>query len=289
MSKLTRFDHVVLAVRDIDTAIAAFTAAGFSVSRGGKHTGRGTCNAIIRFGLDYLELLSVYDDDAAVAAGKNGEYLVPFLKEHDGGLLGFAMATDSIEDLAEQFSRVKLDALGPFRVSRALPDGNTFDWRLLVIGGGGFRKTWPTIIQWDTSDADRLRVEPALPQSNGVTRVRGVKLVVPNLDAARSLYEEKIGLSEGKASHCEAFNAKTIRYTVGDFSVEIMEPQAEGVLKDALEGHGTGLFQVDLETSSIASALELLDDAERTPEDPQGILLPTELTLGSRLALFPAN
>ncbi len=56
-----RFDHAVIAVQDLDAAMAAYRDLGFAVTPGGKHTGRGTHNAIIRFGLDYLELLAVYD------------------------------------------------------------------------------------------------------------------------------------------------------------------------------------------------------------------------------------
>ncbi|SRR6266566_4137266 len=58
---ITRFDHTVIAVRDLDAAISTYQALGFDVSPGGRHTGLGTSNAIIRFGLDYLELLSVSD------------------------------------------------------------------------------------------------------------------------------------------------------------------------------------------------------------------------------------
>ena len=53
----SRFDHLVIAVRDLDAAIARYQHLGFEVTPGGKHTGRGTYNALIRFGLDYIELI----------------------------------------------------------------------------------------------------------------------------------------------------------------------------------------------------------------------------------------
>ncbi len=58
---ITRLDHVVLAVADLEAAVERFRTLGFSVMRGGEHPGFGTENAIIRFGLDYLELLHVRD------------------------------------------------------------------------------------------------------------------------------------------------------------------------------------------------------------------------------------
>lgn len=281
----TRFDHVVLGVRDLADATAAFSAAGFSVSQGGRHTGRGTCNAIVKFGLDYLELLSVYDVDEAIAAGLNGQFLVPFIARRPGGLLGYALATDRIDDLAEQFERTSLEAKGPFPVKRVLPDGGRFDWRLLVPGGGSFRKPWPTVIQWDTSDAERLRAEPPLTHRNGAVRVRGISLVVPDLEGSRLLYEKQLGLRDGVASHSEAFNATQVRYSIGDFTIDVRQPLGAGPLQEALDRDGVGLFQTDLTTTDPGWARSL-PGAETAPESSAGVLLPLELTMGARIALF---
>ena len=55
---ITRFDHAVIAVADLERAIEAYSALGFDVSPGGRHEHRGTHNALIRFGgVDYVELL----------------------------------------------------------------------------------------------------------------------------------------------------------------------------------------------------------------------------------------
>ena len=40
-------DHVVIAVADLDRAIADFDALGFTVVRGGSHPGLGTHNALL--------------------------------------------------------------------------------------------------------------------------------------------------------------------------------------------------------------------------------------------------
>jgi hypothetical protein len=63
---ITRFDHLVIGVRDLHMASDAFRRLGFDVRPGGNHTRLGTHNALIRFGLDYLELLAIHD--AAEAA-----------------------------------------------------------------------------------------------------------------------------------------------------------------------------------------------------------------------------
>ena len=60
---LTRIDHVMICVADLDRGIDAYTQLGFNVHPGGVHTGRGTHNAIAFFEDDYLELLSIRDKD----------------------------------------------------------------------------------------------------------------------------------------------------------------------------------------------------------------------------------
>jgi len=76
---LTRIDHVVICVSDLEHGIDAYTRLGFNVYPGGGHPGRGTHNAIAFHEEDYLELMSVRDRQEYVAAAGASE----------GGLLEF--------------------------------------------------------------------------------------------------------------------------------------------------------------------------------------------------------
>ncbi len=52
-------DHVVIAILDLEAAIADYTALGFQVLRGGDHPGRPTHNALVVFADgSYLELIA---------------------------------------------------------------------------------------------------------------------------------------------------------------------------------------------------------------------------------------
>ena len=64
---LTRIDHVMICVRDLDRAVEAYTRIGFDVHAGGVHPGRGTKNAIAFNEADYLELLALRDPAATAA------------------------------------------------------------------------------------------------------------------------------------------------------------------------------------------------------------------------------
>jgi hypothetical protein len=60
------FDHVQIAVEDLDAAIDRFAREyGLLARVGGRHPGRGTGNAIVPLGDSYLELIAVLDDAEA--------------------------------------------------------------------------------------------------------------------------------------------------------------------------------------------------------------------------------
>src|SRR5215207_4000085 len=130
---ITRFDHAVIAVADLERAIEAYRALGFDVSPGGRHENRGTHNALIRFGgADYVELLGVYDRERAVESGLNGRTLAEFVRDRQGGLVGHCYATDDSEAEADRMREAGLEMVGPFEMRRKRPDGRALTWRLLV-------------------------------------------------------------------------------------------------------------------------------------------------------------
>jgi len=186
-----RLDHVVIAVRDLAAATARYRALGFDARPGGRHTGRGTHNAIVRFGLDYLELISVYDEAEARAAGR--AELVDFLREGEG-LVAYALATDDLAAEAERFVRAGLPVIGPFAMERVRPDGTRLSWRLVIPGDSSYRRPWPFFIGWDQSDDERLARDGVAAHPNGAQSVRRVTVGVRDLDAARDLYARVIGL-----------------------------------------------------------------------------------------------
>src|SRR5581483_6158121 len=173
---ISRFDHAVIATRDLAEAIRRYQALGFAVSQGGRHTGRGTENAIVRFGLDYLELIAIYDEAELAGRGLNGQALADFLRQQEGGLVGYALATADIAEDAARFHQTGLAAEGPFAMERLRPDGRRLSWRLLVPGSVPWRRPWPFLIQWDAPDAERLSWEAPGVHPNGAAGVAGISL-----------------------------------------------------------------------------------------------------------------
>ena len=218
-----RLDHIVIAIRDLDQGIARYRELGFDARPGGRHTGRGTHNAIVRFGLDYLELVSVYDEAEARAAGR-GE-LVDFLATREGPT-GYVLATDDIAAEAERIRDGGLSVVGPFAMERLRPDGSRLTWRLVIPGDGADRRPWPIFIQWDQSDAERLARDGATAHPNGARGIRSVTVGVRDLPAARHLYGAVFGLAPAGA---DAFRA-------GNATIELVPASDDGLVAIALTG-----------------------------------------------------
>jgi hypothetical protein len=189
---LARFDHAVIAVREIKSAIATFRRLGFDVRRGGVHPGRGTSNAIIRFGLDYIELLSVVDQAAGEAAGPRIRVLIDHLKLREG-FAGYGFASD---DVGADVARIRAAGLNVevVRLSRTRPDGTTLAWSLAFPEGMPWFKPWPFLIQWDDPDDVRLRLEPPGHHPNGAARAAALSVSAGDATTASRLLADQIGL-----------------------------------------------------------------------------------------------
>ncbi|MGH3144242.1 MAG: VOC family protein [Rubrobacter sp.] len=281
---ITRFDHLVIAVSDLEGAVGAYRSLGFDVSPGGRHEHRGTHNALIRFrGLDYVELLGVYDAETAVQSGLNGRTLADFVgDDRAGGLVGHCYATDDIEREAERARAAGVEMVGPFEMSRARPDGRTLDWRLTVPVDVPWRRRWPFIIQWDDPDEERLAVEGVGTHANGATSVVGVSVAVRDLEEATDLYSvlfESYPHSEDEVHDLSAIRAS---FDVSGFGIDLLAPTGEGPVSEALQRDGEGPFEARIRVADLAAARPVVPGVE---EDESGLRVPAERALGARITL----
>jgi hypothetical protein len=188
-----RFDHAVIAVRDLLVATQQFQRLGFAVQPGGRHSSGGTHNAIVRFGLDYLELMAVVDAEAA-AVDPTASALMQFVQVHEGGLVGFALACDDVERLVEPLRAHH--TLGPIAMSRTRPDGRELAWKLLLPGGMPWCRPWPFLIEWATPDESRLRWDGSVEHPNGARAVVALDLAARDVGTARTLLGADLGLEQ---------------------------------------------------------------------------------------------
>lgn len=211
---LTRFDHAVIAVRDLEAAVGAFGRLGFDVLPGGNHPGMGTANAVIRFGLDYIELLSVVDRSAGERAGPVIQTLIDYLERREG-FVGYGITSDDVDADADRIRSAGLEVL-MMPLSRVHPDGTTLRWMLAVPGRMPWLRPWPFLIQCDQVDDVRLRLEPPREHPNGATRCRRAVVAAAEPQAAESLLAGQIGLRKVGQT-----------FEVDDFTIQVTEGVSE--------------------------------------------------------------
>lgn len=137
-----RFDHVILAVADLDAAGELICAATGLVSvPGGRHKGLGTGNRIIPLGPDYIELMGIVDIDQA-ARSPLGRWVAGRLAIREG-IAAFCLRTESIDAVGRRL-RLKSEPM-----ERTAPDGSSLGWRLAGLEAAMADPCKPFFIQWD--------------------------------------------------------------------------------------------------------------------------------------------
>lgn len=91
---VTGIDHVIVAVRDLDRAVAAYRLLGFTPTDRGRHPALGTHNHLFMFGRDYFELVGVERPTP------DNQRWRDVLADREG-LAGIALATDDAEAATE--------------------------------------------------------------------------------------------------------------------------------------------------------------------------------------------
>jgi catechol 2,3-dioxygenase-like lactoylglutathione lyase family enzyme len=286
-----RFDHAAVAVRDLDAAIRRYDDLGFAVSPGGQHPGQGTRNAIIRFGLDYVELLAVADEAAARAGSLSGPMLADFVRAREG-IAGYALATTTIEQAATRFDRgsgAAVTAEGPFPMQRRRPDGNLLAWRLLVPHGVPWRRPWPFLIQWDTPDEQRLSWERPGTHPNTVTGVAGLTLVVADLARTLDLYERRLEVPLSGQDAVPDLAARRATFLVGTVRIDLLAPAGDGPVQRALADQGEGPYELALGASDLEQARRVLSQAgvacQPVAGNPAALSISPDQACGARLVL----
>lgn len=245
-----RFDHAVIGVRDLEAALLNYRRLGFDAQPGGRHEDGGTQNALIRFGLDYLELLAVYDEAAARAAGR-----VLFVEgdQREAALTGYALATRTLDEDVQRFRGYAAQPSRPRAMGRKRPDGQQLTWRVYAPGGSGmsFRQPWPFLIQWDTPDEQRLNIDRPGLHPNGAIAWRRVAVAVSDLAAAREIYRDQLGLRLLSEESEPAFAAQRATFVLGNSRIDLLAPPGHGPLQRILAQNGEGAYALFLSVRNL--------------------------------------
>ncbi len=177
------FDHVIIAVRDLDAAAARLREAyGIAAVPGGRHPGHGTGNRIAPLGPDYLELMAVVDPEEA-ATSPIGRSVTASTADGDR-LMALCLRTGDIGPVAGRIGDE------PLRMSRALPEGGELSWSLAGIGSALGPERLPFFIEWHTDPSDH----PGRAAASHAIEVGGIAWVELGADGA--VLERHLGLHD---------------------------------------------------------------------------------------------
>lgn len=177
-------DHIVIAVADLDRAMADYRALGFQVLPGGQHPGRTSHNALVVFADGaYLELI-------AWRAPAPEERWYRTLSTHGEGLVDYALLpADTTQALAEAQARGLHTLTGPLDGGRLRPDGAQLRWQTA-------RHATPDVpfLCGDlTPRALRVPEGSVRQHPNGAQGVAEVTVAVHNLDVTLARYRALLG------------------------------------------------------------------------------------------------
>ncbi len=272
----TRFDHAVIAVRDLDAGIKRYQRLGFDVLPGGRHTGRGTHNALFRFGLDYVELLAVYDENEARANNSIGRGITNLLTDQTTSLIGYALATTTIEQDAQRFRGTDAELPRPNAMSRKRPDGQQLSWRTLAPGGVSWGRPWPFLIQWDTPDEQRLQIDLPGTHPNGATHWVQIAIATQDLQNTIDVYQNQLGLELIKRDTDE--DAYHATFSIGNGIIDLFAPNSDGQAQQILSEKGEGPFALTFSVGDLKQTHTFLKERgiKFTAETGKLILDPEE-------------
>ena len=257
---LTRIDHVMICVPDLQRGIDAYTRIGFNIHPGGVHPGRGTHNAIAFLQDDYLELLSVRDqaEHAAAAAGGPDAGLGAFLAA--GG--GFRYVIVQSDDLAADVLAMRQRGVAvsaAMEGGRRTPAGQELRWKLATLGASN---PLPVVfIQHLTPIEERRRQVPgAGDHPNGALRADRVYIAVADIADAARTYSRVLGMPAPPVLRGAVIKADMAVFNLGPTGLTVAQPAEPGPAAEALARRGPGPFQVLYRTRSMGAAARFMAD-----------------------------
>ncbi len=242
-------DHIVIAVTDLDKAVADYTALGFTVLPGGEHP-RGSRNALIVLADGaYLEII-------AFARPVPGFRWWRVLDEAGSGLVDYALLP--ADDLDKDTARIRNAGIaieGPIDGERLQPDGTRIAWR----SSRPPEPDIPFLCEDVTPRALRVPEGAARRHANGVTGIAGVTVAVRDLAASVARYRAVTGLEPLATGAAPGLGFALAQFRLGRQMLSLAQPRGEACegLTRQLGRRGQGAFAL----SFFGSADRCLDRA----------------------------
>jgi len=241
----TGIDHVAIVVHELESAIASYARAGFTVVPGGKHP-IGSHNALIAFADgSYLELIA-------------------FTKRHSGhpwqtalekgsGIVDFCMSTDDLAADIDAIRRAGAEIGDPSPLTRDRPDGYHLSW-VLAIPKPPYNGQLPFLIKDNTPRDERVPRERS--HRNGATGIRTLAIAVDD-PAITSRYYARVLGRPGAPVERPDLESAGVAFKIGPNEVQLLASKTQnGPLAQWIRVHGQSVFEVVLANAAGAMPLD---------------------------------
>jgi Glyoxalase-like domain len=231
-------DHVIIAVGDLDLAVADYQSLGFTVYPGGVHHGGVSHNALVVLADGaYFEIIAY-----RLAAPDNRWWQV--LTTAGEGIVDFAVLPENTERDFQAAQARGLDVEGPMPGGRLRLDGVRLDWQIV-------RPATTDLPFWCGDVTPReLRVpEGAIRlHANGVTGISTVRILVADLAVSIARFRALAGPEAVSVDHgIHRIDLKgTMFELIGPDNDDLrrhLAARGEGVLSLTLRGSTAGAFE----------------------------------------------
>jgi catechol 2,3-dioxygenase-like lactoylglutathione lyase family enzyme len=269
---ITRIDHVMICVPELQRGIEQYRKLGFNMHPGGVHPGKGTHNAIAFLEDDYVELLAIRDpaEQEAATAGRAGwhEGLASFVAAGGGIRYVILQSDDLAADVAAMRSR-GVDVSDATENGRRTPGGEEIKWKFATLGP---RIPLPIFfIEQLTPLAQRRKQVPvAGDHPNGVYTLERAYIVMPDAEAAAAMCAKVLGVPQPPMQKGMVIMSNMAVFQLGPTGLGIVQPYAPGPAADALERRGPGPFQALYRTTSMGAAARWMQ-AQGLPPLARGV------------------
>lgn len=142
-------DHIVYCVTDLNQACQNFCdKTGIMPSEGGRHLDKGTCNALVRIGVEtYLEILAIDINNKNIKS----ERWMGIDKIKENRVTRWAIKSNRISKDADQLNRFNPELGIIEKGKRILRDGSSLEWTLTDPGSSPAISIIPFLLHWGAS------------------------------------------------------------------------------------------------------------------------------------------
>jgi catechol 2,3-dioxygenase-like lactoylglutathione lyase family enzyme len=250
---LVTLDHVVIAVRDLESSTSAYTVLlGRRPSWNGVHPSFGTANTLFRLRNTYLELLA-RDGDGPVSR------IVGERLERDGeGLLALAFGTDDADRCTRVLRDRGLAATDPVEGQGCeSTTGVDRHWRNVMLPESETRGV-PLFAIEHLSPPEALPLgEPVAREESVVEGLDHVVITTQDADATRELYGERLGIRLALDRTFEKRGLRLLFFRIGGITLEAaarLDAPTEDDGRDRLWGLAYRVSDLGAARSRVAEA-----------------------------------